>query len=159
MGSQFQNFGPQRGLPIPQVPKNLNFIAAMTSQLRNSLSNALTGTRRQTTYPLGVKAGYLRKHLQLGLAKRKAFLNTGHPEYEDLQDNRIPNKRKPDNRDNRITEKGLPDNWIPHKRLPEKRLNVSRIPDKRQNRAPDKWIPGGRSNLATRPSQGVLSVG
>jgi len=172
--SQFQNFGPQRGLPIPQVPKNLNFIAAMTSQLRNSLSNALTGTRRHTTYPLGVKAGYLRKHLQLGLAKRKAFLNTGHPEYEDFQDNRIPDNRKPDNRipdnripdnrkpdnrENRITKKGLPDNWIPHKRLPEKRLKVNRIPDKRQNRAPDKWIPGGRSSLATRPSQGVLSVG
>merc|ERR1711892_918434 len=120
----------------------------MTSQLRNSLSNALTGTRRQTTYPLGVKAEYLRKHLQLGLAKRKAFLNTGHPEYEDLQNNRIPDNRKPENRipnnrnqDNRILNKRKPDNRIPHKRLPEKRLNVNRIPDKRQNRAPDKWIP------------------
>jgi len=62
--SQFKSFGPKRVLPLPHVPQNLNFLAAVTSQLRNSLSSAFTGSRRRSVYPLGVRAGYLRNQLK-----------------------------------------------------------------------------------------------
>ena len=54
----FQSFGPKRVLPLPHVPQNLNFLAAVTSQLRNSLSSAFTGSRRRSVYPLGVRVSW-----------------------------------------------------------------------------------------------------